>query len=178
MRPKVETLARYPVFTNFSKSELNSVANLLTLQELSAGQTLFEKGAAGTSMFFLDLGRIQIDVPTTPGNVKVLARLEPPTLFGEMAILNNEPRSARAIAMTPAVVWEMGREQLLILAQEKHAAAFKIMVWIASELSNRLRGTNEKLVEIYAKPFQSIQELKNQIGEMTPGFISEKFELE
>ena len=178
MKPRIDSLIRYPVFADFSPSEMASVARILELVELSPGEILFEFGSTGTSMFFLDVGRIQIDHPTTPGKFKVLASINPPGIFGEMSLLNAEPRSARAVAIRPSVLWKMDRSSLLTLAEEKHAAAFKIMVWIASELSNRLRDTNEKLIEIYAKPFQSIQELKRQLEELTPGFISKGFSLE
>ena len=177
MRPSTEALLRYPVFRNFGPAELSSVSRLLVMRELDPGEVLFEKGAAGSSMFFLDVGRVQVDVPTAPGQHKVLASLDPPALFGEMSLLNNEPRSARIMAIRPSVLWEMNRESLLTIAEEKHAAAFKIMVWSASELSNRLRDTNNKLIQIYAKPFQSIQELKAQLAAMNPGITSANFKL-
>ncbi len=177
MRPSIDALLRYPIFQKFSPSELGSVARILTLREINPGEILFNKGDTGQSLFFLDVGRVQIDSPTTPGNFRTLATLNPPTMFGEMSILNNAPRSARAVAIHPSVLWEMQQDDLLALAVEKNAAAFKIMVWIAAELSNRLRTSTNKLVEIYAKPFQSIQELKSQLKEMTPGFIEQGFEL-
>lgn len=178
MRPSTDALIRYPMFKDLSPSEMASVAKVLEVLELSPGETLFDTGSTGTSMYFLDVGRIQIDHPTTPGHSKILATLTPPAVFGEMSLLNAEPRSARALAVRPSVLWSMERHHLLALAEEKHAAAFKIMVWIASELSNRLRGTNEKLIDIYRKPFQSIQELKQQLEEITPGFIKESFDLD
>ena len=47
----------------------------------------------------------------------------------------------------------------------------------AVEARESLRETDRKLIDIYAKPFQSIQELKQQLETLTPGFVSSKFEI-
>ena len=168
MRPNIDALLRYPTFADFRPDELASIARVLQVRELQAGEVLFEYGATGSSMFLLDVGRIQIDLPTTPGNFQILATLNPPSVFGEMALLTAEPRSARALAVRPSILWEIERASLEPLAKESHAAGYKTMKWIATQMSSRLRATNERLREIYAKPFKSIQELKAQLEEITP----------
>lgn len=172
MKPEIDALLKFPIFKDFRPDELAAVARHLKTHELDIGAVLFEEGDPGDAMYFLYLGRIQIDRQTTPGNYEVLAELDPPTILGEMAVLESKPRSARAVAMKPSVLWAMSAEALAELAGTGNASAYKVMRWIARGLSDRLRHTNDKLIEIYAKPFKSIMELKERIKELHPGVIS------
>ena len=176
MKPQIDALVRFAMFRDFRPDELASVAATLAVVDLAPGQVLFEAGTQGRSMYFLHMGRVQIDRESTPGHIEVLAELEPPTIIGEMAVLDSMPRSARAVAMRPSVLWEMDEVRLGELADSGNPAAFKIMRWIARSLSDRLRRTNDKLIDIYAKPFKSIMELKERLRELNPGMLSVGFD--
>lgn len=176
MKPQIDALLRFEMFKEFRPDELAAVAGSLRVVDLQPGEVLFEAGDPGNSMFFLHMGRVQVDRPTTPGNAEVLAELDPPTVLGEMAVLDRMPRSARIVAMRPSVLWEMEETRLVALAQEGNPAAYKIMRWLARSLSDRLRRTNDKLIEIYAKPFKSIMELKERLREVDPGLVTVAFE--
>lgn len=176
MKPQIDALLRFPIFKDFRPDELATVATSLRVVDLAPGEVLFEEGDQGCSMFFLHMGRIQIDRTSTPGYVEVLAELEPPTVIGEMAVLDHMPRSARAVAMRPCVLWEMDEARLEELAQGGNPAAFKIIRWIARSLSDRLRRTNDRLIDIYAKPFKSIFELKERLRKLSPGMLSVGFD--
>lgn len=172
MRPDIDALVRFPIFADFSPRELSSVAGALTEHELAPGAMLFDEGQAGASCFFLHLGKIQIDRKSTPGDWELLAVLDAPSILGEMAILRQAPRSARAVAMRPCVLWEMPESALNQLANDGNPAAYKIMKWIARSLSDRLSKTNDKLIDIYAKPHKSMIELKQRLKELEPGIVN------
>lgn len=171
MKPDIDALVRFPIFGNFSPKELSAVAGVLTEKEFAPGAMLFNEGDGGTSCFFLHLGRVQIDRQTAPGDWELLAVLDAPSILGEMAILRKAPRSARAVAMRPSVLWEMPESALNDLAAEGNPAAYKIMKWIACSLSDRLSKTNDKLIDIYAKPHKSMIELKQRLKELEPGLL-------
>jgi len=175
MRPDIDALVRFEMFSDFRPNELASVARRLDVINLDPGEELFREDEPGDAMFLLQGGKIQIDHASAPGQRETLAEIEPPAVIGEMAILEHKPRSARAGAMRPSLLWRMREESLAELATSGDAAAYKMMRWIARELSDRVRKTNDKLLEIYTKPFKSIMDLKARLKELQPGVVSVGF---
>ncbi|RMF14065.1 MAG: cyclic nucleotide-binding domain-containing protein [Candidatus Dadabacteria bacterium] len=172
MQPDRVTLRRFPIFADLTPEELDQIAERLETIELAPGEELFAEGDPGQSCYFLHLGRISVERATTPGQYEMLAKLDAPTVIGEMAFLRNAPRSARVVAIFPSVLWEMQGSDLDALASSGSAAAYKVMRWIAGSLSDRLADTNNRLIEIYAQPYKSIMELKERLRHLTPGFVS------
>ena len=144
MRPKIDDLVQFEIFKGFKPGELADVANSLEVTLLEDGQPLFKEGDPGRSMFFIFKGAIRIQLASG----EELAKLEAPTIFGEMAILEHKPRSATAVAVDSTVLWEMGEQTLVKLAVEGSPAAYKIMSWIAKGLSGKLRKTNETVHQL------------------------------
>ena len=144
MKPKIDDLIAFEVFKNFRPDELADVANSLHVIELSDGDALFNEGDSGKSMFFIHKGSITI----CRAAGEVLATLDAPTIFGEMAVLEHKPRSASAVAKGKAVLWEMDESELTALAESGSPAAYKIMTWIAKGLSDKLRRTNDTVHEL------------------------------
>jgi CRP-like cAMP-binding protein len=177
MRPEIDDLISFELFKDLRSDELVEVARNLEEKHLSPGEVLFEEGEEGEEMYFLFKGRIQIDRVSTRGRREVLATLDAPSVLGEMALLDHQPRSARGVAVKPSIVWKLGEKDLLKLAETKGLAAYKIMRLLAVKLSERLRTTNNRLIEIYAKPFQSIAELKERLKEINPEIITYDFKL-
>ena len=66
----------------------------------AAGTVLFREGETGTTMYVLQAGRVRI-TKSIKGEDKMLAILGPGEFFGEMAILNDKPRTATATVGTP-----------------------------------------------------------------------------
>lgn len=77
-----------------------------------AGTRIFESGAPGDFAYMIDSGYIEIST-FTEGTKQIIAILGPGEIFGEMALLDGQPRSASATAMHEALVMPISREQLL-----------------------------------------------------------------
>ncbi len=147
MKPKIDQLIAFEVFKGFSPAELGAVANSLDVIELGENDVLFEQGASGRSMFYIYRGAVRIE-----GNGGVVyATLESPTILGEMAILEHKPRSARAVADKESVLWEMDESSLAKLVEQSNMAAYKIMKWIATGLSDKLRKMNDTVNQLNQK---------------------------
>jgi CRP/FNR family transcriptional regulator len=177
MRPEIDDLISFELFKDLRSDELVEVARNLEQIDLSPGEVLFQEGDEGEEMYFLFKGRVQIDRGSSRGRREVLATIDSPSVIGEMALLDHKPRSARVVAVKPSIVWKMGEKDLLRLAEAKGLASYKIMRLLAMMLSERLRATNDRLIEIYAKPFQSIVELKERLKEINPEIIAYEFKL-
>jgi EAL domain-containing protein (putative c-di-GMP-specific phosphodiesterase class I) len=79
--------------------------------ELKAGETLFREGDAPTTAFLVESGRLRVTA-TVHGKPIVLGEVEPGALVGEVAILDEEPRSATATALEPCVLTMVDRNQI------------------------------------------------------------------
>lgn len=107
-----------------------------TSHAFNAGEKVFKQDDAATHLYIVRSGRIQI---VTYGTI--LENVGAGGVFGEMALIDQAPRSAAAIAMEPTEVLELSRAQFLALVQETPEFALHIM----ATLANRIRKMNASL---------------------------------
>lgn len=122
-------LARLPLFANVSKRHLRRVAALAEIREFEPGDTIVEKGDAPDG-FYLILG----------GRAKVVARpqarpLKTGDYFGEMALLDGEPRSATVVAVGELQTMRLPRRPFMRLLQQEPSIAIAML----AELGSRVR---------------------------------------
>lgn len=122
-------LARLPLFANVSKRHLRRVAALAEIREFEPGDTIVEKGDAPDG-FYLILG----------GRAKVVARpqarpLKTGDYFGEMALLDGEPRSATVVAVGDLQTMRLPRRPFMRLLQQEPSIAIAML----AELGSRVR---------------------------------------
>ena len=99
-----------------------------------AGSTVFREGDEAHELFVIKSGKVRIQI----GN-RTLTELGPDTIFGEMALIDSEPRSATAIAVTDVELVPVGEKQFLFLVSQTPYVALKVM----RVLVQRLRATNK-----------------------------------
>ena len=110
------------------------------LQTLAVGDVLFKEGDLGDVAYVVESGVIEISRFTGEEYV-TLRELEAGALFGELALIDNQPRSAIARAATDAVVREVGKDDFLQYLKSSPQAAFGIM----QQLAESVRAANETL---------------------------------
>ena len=108
--------------------------NNIESRRFKAGSTIFREGDEANELFVIKSGKVRIQI----GN-RTLTELEPDTIFGEMALIDNEPRSATAIAVTDVELVPVGEKQFLFLVSQTPYFALKVM----RVLVQRLRATNK-----------------------------------
>lgn len=111
-------------------------------RQCPAGTVLFEEGDSGSRMFVLRSGRVRITKQAKEGP-KTLAMLGPGEFFGEMAILNNKPRSATATVVEDARLLELDSRTF----EQMVAKNSEIAVRLIKRLSRRLDAADE-LIDI------------------------------
>ena len=114
---------------------------LLSFRQLESGASLFHRGDPGNSMFLIDSGRIRISVKDADGHDAVLTELGPGEFFGEMVILDNQPRSADATVIESAKLAVLAREDLRSLVRKNPDIALAIL----TSMTQRLRHTDNLL---------------------------------
>jgi CRP-like cAMP-binding protein len=99
----------------------------------------FLAGGAGASMFVLDRGFVEIRIGSdAPLQSTRLAAFGPGSIFGEIAILNSNARTADAVCLEPSRLYELTRESLTELAQRSPALYTRIMENLNRHLASRL----------------------------------------
>lgn len=115
---------------------LRLFANETNAVTLAPGQTLFSKGDTGHQMFVVKSGEVQI----VDGAV-VFETISPGGIFGEMALISKDPRSATAKAKTESVVIPVDEKRFLYLVQQTPLFALRVM----DVMSARLRAMNARV---------------------------------
>ncbi len=136
-----EIIKQIPIFKTLSDSDLNDLVSSLRLKSLKQGQTLFWKGDEGTALYVVKKGTIKIVLPSTEGDEIIVTMFSEGDFFGEMALLDGEPRSADAVAIEPSEVFILSRTNFLSFLQVNVDAIKAIL----SMLSKRLRRTDDML---------------------------------
>src|SRR5262249_7950077 len=87
-----------PMFADLGADELQRISNLCHTQHLAASEVLFQKGDPGDALFGVRRGQIRIETGAPDGSRLTLNFMGPGDLFGEVAVLDGQPRTADATA--------------------------------------------------------------------------------
>ncbi len=117
----------------------------------ASGDFVFKNRAPGEGMYIIMKGTIKITIGTRSGDEKVLAELKEGDFFGELALFDNEPRSANALATTDSKLIGFFTADLLSLQDRNPQMTNKILMNLGSMLGERLRSTNHLLLEAQIK---------------------------
>ena len=101
---------------------------------VKAGSVIFREGDAANELFVIKSGEVRIQI----GN-RTITALGQDSIFGEMALIDSEPRSATAIAVTDVELVPVSEKQFLFLVSQTPYFALKVM----RVLAQRLRATNK-----------------------------------
>lgn len=129
------------VFELLHDDDRDELAKVVDVSTLKVGQTLFEAGEPGDSMFIVRSGSIELYIKDTAGQKIVLTVAEEGELFGELSMLDSGPRTATAVALTDAELLVLDREDLLLLFQKRPDAALHML----AAMSGMTRKADELL---------------------------------
>jgi serine phosphatase RsbU (regulator of sigma subunit)/CRP-like cAMP-binding protein len=147
-------LRGFPFLRSLDDSELERLAQRVEEREYPAHDTIFPDGVVGDKFYLLSRGHIQIVKPTLEGEV-VLNDLHPGDSFGEMSLLDGQPRSASARAAGDVSVLEMPKEVFLSLIQRFPA----LLYLTALENAHRLRRSDLELIAELQARNRELQQL-------------------
>ncbi len=142
--PDVSYLAKYPPFKTFDGSDLEALGSVGEEKSYKKDETIFEEDSKGDSMYVIKSGAVKI-IKKVKNQENTIAVLNPGEFFGEMALLDGQPRSAAVRATTDSEVYMVSLTGYQALRKDKPHAALKLMDIIIKVLSNRLRQTNKNL---------------------------------
>jgi CRP-like cAMP-binding protein len=153
-------LGRVPVFADLSADDLEHVAALSHPRSFLAGETVFREGDASNTCYIVRTGHARAVIEHGDGRQLALATFGPGDIFGELAMFDDERRSATVEAIEALDV-------LAILGPDMRGlmgARPQLAIALAAALSRRLRATNERLS---SQSFQTVQSrVANVLGEL------------
>ncbi len=148
MDPQV--LRACSLFQSLGSDQLHKVAAIAKHRDLAAGEAIFREGDPGNEMYVVVAGRVRISKNVQGVGEEALTILDAGAYFGEMAVVDDSPRSADAIAHTTCALAVLGREELDQVMFIDKDLAYDLLWTFVRTLSSRLRETNEKIGAFFA----------------------------
>jgi Cyclic nucleotide-binding domain len=133
-------LKRVPLFSTLTLEQLTSVDRLMVTRNYAKGEPIFMKGDVGSELFVVLEGEIRIHLDHE-GREVTLARHGPSTVLGEMAVFDEQPRSANAVASEKTTVRVLRRDRLQAIVHEHP----EVLMEFVRNLSQRIRMMNDQL---------------------------------
>ncbi|TLY51047.1 MAG: DUF1003 domain-containing protein [Gammaproteobacteria bacterium] len=138
---KTRLLQSIALFDGMSVEDLNALSDTLTARAFDAGERIFAQGDAGSAMYIVASGEVNIYLQPTPSSRISLEDLRQGGFFGELGLFDEKPRSASAVAAIDTVLLELQHETLVGFLERRPQAALAIL----RVMSGRLRETNSLL---------------------------------
>jgi signal transduction histidine kinase len=131
------------LFHGLSASELDSLRKAVQIQTFPPGKVIFTEGDEGHGFYMIKGGKVHISALVNQDERRTLSHLISGDFFGEMAVLDNEPRSATATAVDETDVYYIPRSDILRLLEGSPTLAVNLM----REFSRRLREFNRRYIQ-------------------------------
>ena len=140
---KIRFLKKIPFFESLKRHQLEQVATLVYERQYNEGEFIFEINQPGAALFVIQTGEVSVEIPDNEGNYTQLAILPKQSFLGELALLDESPRSASARALVPTKMLVLFRKDLDTLATTHPDITSHIYKALAAIVGNRLKATNE-----------------------------------
>jgi CRP-like cAMP-binding protein len=146
------------IFNNLDEQEAVDILKITKEKKFPKGETIMQEGEEGDSMYIVADGDVEVSKTLTmkagEGNFtkgeKILKRFkaEDIVVFGEIAVIDRENRSASVVTATDCVLLEIKREDLLDLIENRPQMGIKILKRIAELLASRLRHSSQDVIRL------------------------------
>jgi CRP/FNR family cyclic AMP-dependent transcriptional regulator len=133
-------LQRHYLFGTLSQKHIERLAHSIVEKSLQRGTVIFAKGESGSSLFVICRGTVKLSVPSADGHNAIFNLIGQGSLFGEIALLDGQPRTADATVMTDCILFVIERRDFLPLVREESEIAVKLM----EVLCKRIRQTTDQ----------------------------------
>lgn len=147
----LEFLSRLPLFQALSLDEISILDQYLGILELARGDTVFDEGDNGGFVCFVVNGELEVSKKSATGESSVITKLGTGQAIGEMALIDELPRSATVKAHSPSSLTVLSRNDFEELATQSPEIAVKILKYLARSLSLNLRRTSNIVSDMETK---------------------------
>jgi CRP-like cAMP-binding protein len=132
--------------------EVSVLVGYLGVIEATPNTLIFREGEAGNFLALVLEGNVEILKHDLKSGSQKLARIGPGMTFGEMALIDGDPRSATCLCTDKSRLVTLTRENFVRLIREQPPVGVKLMLKLTTLLSRRLRTTSDKLIDALHHP--------------------------
>ncbi len=140
-------LAAFPAFRGFSTTELATLLAVMRRWRLRKGTLLFAEGSPGGSCFVVVSGVVEVSIAVN-GRHQLLARLQPGSVFGQVSLIDGEPRSASCTIGRDAVLVELEGPECERLLATHSPLGLKLLALLNDGIISALRGADRRLLRV------------------------------
>lgn len=137
----LEVLKKVPLFAGMREGDIQAFADLVRERTYPKGSVIVFEDDPGDALYLVAGGQVKVVLIGEDGREVILSVLGEGSFFGEMALIDDQPRSATVIAMTDSSVLVLRREDF----QSRLRASPEIAIALLREISRRLRRADEKI---------------------------------
>lgn len=164
------TLEAYDLFSGLTTDDFGFLRSVVSEKTLQHGEEIFHEGDPGDGLYLVRKGIVEISVRINQKDKRVFTRVLPGEMFGEMAVIEEKPRSACAVVLEDASLYFISTQDFLRLVKRCPDVAMATM----REVSSRLREFNtqflreviqaERLAVVGRFARSIVHDLKNPLG--------------
>ena len=138
-------LEKIPFFDDLSDEELHGLMQYMSLYEIEKGEILFEEGEVGRYVGFIVDGKLEVLKKSITGAEVSIATIAQGYSIGEMALIDQAPRSATIKASTKSTLAVLSQSAFKIILRDHQEMAIKILIGFARFQTENLRKTSNQL---------------------------------
>lgn len=165
----VELLRDVPLFGGLNDEDLKRLADLMTEKHYPKDSVIVSAEDPGDALYVVSDGVVKVSLWSDSGREIILNTLSPGSFFGEMSLIDGEPRSANVTAIEDGLILRLGRREFLQVLRSYPSIAINVM----TEICVRLRAADESignlaLLDVYGRVARFLNELADEEGEDVP----------
>ena len=165
----LEALRSVPLFASLDDTAARRLRSLLLVRDVKSDTAIFRAGDAGDSLCLIESGRVRISMTDEVDKRIVLAELAEGDFFGEIALIDGEPRTADATAIEDARLAVLSREDFLGFVRSSPDVAMEMI----SAVSRRLRRTDDLLRRRVTRNFNEEEDAQKTFASRMADMIAE-----
>ena len=153
-----ECIKSSSIFSTLEDEELEEILNLASEINFTKGNVIMQEGEKGDTMYMVMEGEVGVSKTLTlkfgdddfRETDKVLTRIRPEdrVIFGEMALIGQDNRSASIMARTDCILLEIKRDEFLSLIKDKPRLGVKILLKLSDLLIDRLKQSSQDVIRL------------------------------
>jgi CRP-like cAMP-binding protein len=167
-----ELLRKVTIFADLDEGTLGGIERLLVEKTFPRDSVIVGQEDAGDALFVVSRGKVKVVLYGSSGREIILSLFKPGDFFGEMSLLDNQPRSANVIALEDSTLLVLERRAFADHLQSQPKTALKVL----SEMSRRLRRAdaiigNLALLDVFGRVARFLRDLAKNDGEVVDGMV-------
>ncbi len=145
-----DALSQVYLFRELAPNEMERVLSISKEKRVKKNEVVFKEGDIGDAFYLIVTGSVRISTLVPGVGEEALTVLGEGEYFGEMALIDDAPRSASAIANDDGMLLCIGKDDFRKLLEQQTDIAYKLLWVFTKTLSARLRKTDEQLKSIFS----------------------------